>query len=196
MIFLLILHFIHSWSILSCTKVSFCCSEIKKSQTNFMWNTLAGIKHCDALNCFISVDSLNEKNCCWETFKTVDSLRKGAAGDLRLFCWVWLTFRWKRVLRYVLTVTVVPNLQPQSSNLEYAVWIFHTRYDLYILSFCIFRRSSEVCAGLLSLFIYIEMIHLCLLNVEFTAHFTHTSSGVKRKRRKRGGGAWIKTIPS
>lgn len=46
-----------------------------------------------------------------------------------------------------------------------------------------------MCAGLLSLFIYIEMIHLCLLNVEFTAHFTHTSSGVKRKRRKRGGGA-------
>lgn len=133
MIFLLILHFIHSWSILSCTKVSFCCSEIKKSQTNFMWNTLAGIKQCDALNCFISVDSLNEKNCCWETFKTVDSLRKGAAGDLRLFCWVWLTFRWKRVLRYMLTVTAVPNLHPQSSNLEYAVWIFHTRYSLLII---------------------------------------------------------------
>lgn len=75
MIFLLILHFIHSWSILSCTKVSFCCSEIKKSQTNFMWNTLAGIKHCDALNCFISVDSLNEKNCCWETFAEKRSCR-------------------------------------------------------------------------------------------------------------------------
>lgn len=190
MIFLLIWHFIHSWSILSCTKVSFCCSEIKKSQTNFMWNTLAGIKQCDALNCFISVDSLNEKNCCWETFKTVDSLRKGAASDLGLIN---------------LPVKTCPSLcvdchcgaKPSPSIIKPGIrCIFHTRYDLYILSFCIFRRSSEVCAGLLSLFIYIEMIHLCLLNVEFTAHFTHTSSGVKRKRRKRGGGAWIKTIPS
>lgn len=153
MIFLLILHFIHSWSILSCTKVSFCCSEIKKAQTNFMWNTLAGIKQCDALNCFISVDSLNEKNCCWETFKTVDSLRKGASGDLRLFCWVWLTFRWKRVLRYVLTVTAVPNLHPQSSNLEYAVYF--TPGMIFIFEVSAFLGGVQKCVQVCSAFSFI-----------------------------------------
>lgn len=130
-------------------------------------------------------------------------------GDIQN-CWFTekRSFRWSQTVLLGLInlpVKTCPSLcvdchcgaKPSPSIIKPGIrCIFHTRYDLYIWSFCIFRRSSEVCAGLLSLFIYIEMIHLCLLNVEFTAHFTHTSSGVKRKRRKRGGGPWIKTIPS